>query len=43
MHTQVVFYASLAYDPEMLTVIESPLFAKLWPNYWDDDEHDEFV
>jgi mRNA-degrading endonuclease RelE of RelBE toxin-antitoxin system len=27
----------------MLTVIESPLFAKLWPDYWDDNEHDEFV
>ena len=27
----------------MLTVIESPLFAKLWRDYWTDEERDEFV
>jgi hypothetical protein len=27
----------------MLTVIETPLFAKLWPDYWTDDERTEFV
>jgi hypothetical protein len=27
----------------MLTVIESPLFTKLWPDYWSADEHAEFA
>lgn len=27
----------------MLTVIETPLFAKLWPDYWTDDERTEFA
>lgn len=27
----------------MLTIIESAIFTKLWPDYWSDDEHDEFV
>lgn len=22
----------------MLTIIESPLFSKLWPDYWTEDE-----
>jgi mRNA-degrading endonuclease RelE of RelBE toxin-antitoxin system len=26
-----------------LTVIESPLFTKLWPDYWTEEEHDDFV
>ena len=26
----------------MLTIIESPLFTQLWPDYWSDDEHVEF-
>ena len=26
----------------MLTIIESPLFTQLWPDYWSDDEHGEF-
>ena len=26
----------------MLTVIESPLFTKLWPDYWSEDERGEF-
>lgn len=27
----------------MLTVIESPLFTKLWPDYWSEQERAEFV
>ena len=27
----------------MLTVVESPIFQKLWLRYWDEDERAEFV
>jgi hypothetical protein len=27
----------------MFTVIETPTFTKLWPDYWDEDERGEFV
>lgn len=27
----------------MLTVIESPLFSRLWPDYWSTEEQGEFV
>lgn len=27
----------------MLTIIESPLFTKLWPDYWSLEEHGEFA
>ena len=27
----------------MLTIIESPLFTKLWPDYWSTEEHGEFA
>lgn len=27
----------------MLTVIESPLFTRLWSDYWSSDEYGEFV
>jgi hypothetical protein len=27
----------------MLTVIESPLFTKLWPDYWTEEERGEFA
>jgi hypothetical protein len=27
----------------MFTVIETPTFSKLWPDYWDEDERGEFV
>ena len=26
----------------MITVIESPIFTKLWPDYWSEDERGEF-
>ena len=27
----------------MLTVVESPIFQKLWPRYWGEDERAEFA
>lgn len=27
----------------MLTIIESPLFSRLWPDYWSEEERAEFV
>ncbi len=27
----------------MLTIIESPLFTKLWPEFWSAEEHGEFA
>lgn len=27
----------------MLTIIESPQFTKLWPDYWSENEHGEFT
>ncbi|WP_326543996.1 type II toxin-antitoxin system RelE/ParE family toxin [Pseudorhodoferax sp.] len=27
----------------MLTVVESPIFQKLWPLYWDEEERAEFA
>ena len=33
----------MAYIHRMLTVIESPLFTKLWPDYWSVEEHGEFA
>lgn len=33
----------MAYDLTMLTIIESPLFSKLWPDYWSDEEHTKFT
>ena len=26
----------------MITLIESPIFTKLWPDYWSEDERGEF-
>ena len=26
----------------MLTLVESPLFSRLWPDYWTEDERGEF-
>ena len=33
----------MAYDQKMLTIIESPLFTKLGPDYWSDEEHTKFT
>ncbi len=27
----------------MLTIIESPLFSRLWPDYWSEEERGEFA
>jgi hypothetical protein len=27
----------------MFTVVESPIFQRLWPRYWDEDERAEFA
>lgn len=27
----------------MFTVIETPTFTRLWPDYWDEDERGEFL
>ena len=27
----------------MLTVVETPLFQSLWPDYWEEDERGEFA
>lgn len=27
----------------MLTIIETPLFTSLWPNYWSEDERGQFA
>ena len=27
----------------MLTIVETPLFQGLWPDYWDEDERAEFA
>lgn len=27
----------------MLTVVESPIFQRLWPRYWDEDERADFA
>ena len=28
---------------QLLTVVESPIFTKYWPDYWSVDEHGEFM
>jgi len=34
---------SKTYTPTLLTIIESPLFSKLWPDYWTELERGEFI
>ena len=36
-------YAPEAYSPVMLTVVESPIFQRLWPRYWEEGERAEFA
>lgn len=33
----------MAHSDALLTIIESPLFSKLWPDYWIEDERGEFA
>jgi hypothetical protein len=35
--------AALTQNPTLFTVIETPIFTRLWPDYWDEDERGEFV
>ena len=28
---------------QLLTIIESPLFTRFWPDYWTEEEHGEFM
>ena len=34
---------SLTYTPIVYTIIETPAFTRLWPDYWTEDERGEFV
>ena len=40
---RVVDHTPLEYNLAILTVIESPLFTKLWPDYWTEEERGEFA
>lgn len=33
----------MAHSDALLTIIESPLFSKLWPDYWTEVERGEFA
>ncbi|CAN7768967.1 type II toxin-antitoxin system RelE/ParE family toxin [Variovorax sp. LjRoot175] len=33
----------MAYTSNILTVVETPTFQKLWPNYWTEEERGEFA
>lgn len=35
--------AALTQTSNLFTVIETPAFTRLWPDYWDEDERGEFV
>lgn len=35
--------AALTQNPVLCTVIETPVFTRLWPDYWNEDERGEFV
>jgi len=39
----IALSTSLTYVLSMLTIIESPLFTKLWPDYWTEDERGAFM
>lgn len=41
--SHVAEYALKAYSFDVLTVVESPIFQKIWPLYWDEDERAEFA
>lgn len=36
-------YANGVHFAGVLTIIESPLFSRLWRDYWSDEEHAEFT
>jgi hypothetical protein len=33
----------MEYNALMLTIIESPIFTRLWPDYWQEEERAEFA
>jgi hypothetical protein len=33
----------MEYDAKLLTIVESPLFSRLWPDYWTESERGEFA
>ena len=35
--------AALTQNRTLFTVVETPTFTRLWPDYWDEDERGEFV
>jgi hypothetical protein len=35
--------AALTQNSRLFTVVETPFFSRLWPDYWDEDERGEFV
>jgi hypothetical protein len=35
--------AALTQNPSLFTVVETPIFSRLWPDYWEEDERAEFV
>ena len=35
--------AALTQNTTLLTVIETPAFTRLWPDYWNEDERGDFV
>ena len=35
--------AALTQTPPLFTVVETRIFTRLWPDYWNTDELDEFV
>ena len=41
--TELDSHAPKTYSRGMLTVVESPIFQRLWPRYWDEDERAEFA
>ena len=48
MHALAIWILLVLYTPKeygmlALTVIESPLFTKLWPDYWTEEERGEFA
>ena len=36
-------YTALTYIRYVFTIIETPVFSRLWPDYWTEDERGEFV
>jgi hypothetical protein len=36
-------YTPMAYPLDMLTIIESPLFTRMWPDYWSEEERADFA